>query len=236
MLGIAAVWFTKAVVGIASSAVLAPLVVVPALIYVIFKGYLTQLSGPGGWSATFKVTNASVSFGTQKLDMAAQAQMLPKGSAGELREAIEQLDPNEPVLLTIKLGERYSHQVLRRYLEALNSLPRFRLVVFLDSSNRFLGCIGANGLESLLVSGNLGSIFLEAIEDNRISVFARYPGVVREVIKTDATNTEALTLMERYGLDALAVVDENRHIKGVVERQQIVTKLLLSVVHDATKL
>src|SRR5436309_2298148 len=60
LLGLGVVWFAKAVAGITSGAILSVLVIMPALLYVILRGDLAELRGPGGWAATFKVTTATV--------------------------------------------------------------------------------------------------------------------------------------------------------------------------------
>jgi len=48
LLGLGVVWFAKAVAGITSSAILSVLVIMPALLYVILRGDLAELRGPGG--------------------------------------------------------------------------------------------------------------------------------------------------------------------------------------------
>jgi CBS-domain-containing membrane protein len=62
----------------------------------------------------------------------------------------------------------------------------------------------------------------------------QYPGILKNVIKSDATNVEALGAMDQYALDALAVVDEDRQLKGIIEREQLMSRLILSLVNDAT--
>lgn len=44
-----------------------------------------------------------------------------------------------------------------------------------------------------------------------------------------ATNAEVLEAMTMYNLDAIAVVDQDRRMQGVVEREQLVSKLVLSL-------
>jgi CBS domain-containing protein len=58
--------------------------------------------------------------------------------------------------------------------------------------------------------------------------------MLKSVIPASATNSQALEAMSRLGLGALAVVGDDRHVKGVVEREQLMSKLILSLVDDAT--
>jgi CBS-domain-containing membrane protein len=37
-----------------------------------------------------------------------------------------------------------------------------------------------------------------------------------------------------WALGALAVIDDDRRVKGVVEREQLMSKLILSLIDDAT--
>lgn len=53
LLGVGVVWFTRKVVGVQDGTVLASLVIVPALVYLVLRGDLAELRGPGGWAATF---------------------------------------------------------------------------------------------------------------------------------------------------------------------------------------
>jgi CBS-domain-containing membrane protein len=43
------------------------------------------------------------------------------------------------------------------------------------------------------------------------------------------TNTQALSRMTALKLDTIALVDDRQHLLGVVEREQLVSKLLLSL-------
>jgi hypothetical protein len=104
LLGLGVVWFAKAVAGITSSAILSVLVIMPALLYVILRGDLAELRGPGGWGATFKVTTATVRFSAKKFDAVTSAQVIPKGSLSELDRLTNRFDRNEPVLMTVTMN------------------------------------------------------------------------------------------------------------------------------------
>jgi CBS domain-containing protein len=235
LLGLGVVWFARRIVGLNDGAILSVLVIVPALLYVVLRGDLAELRGPGGWGATFRVTKATVSFGAQSLDILDDPQLLSKGSTSDLDRRVEALDRDQPVLLTVALGERYTVRAMKTYLEKLAHLPRFKLVAFLDRDGRFIGCASPAGLLSLMQEPGLGSNFLEAVEEeNKAKVF-RYPGMLKSVILADTTNSQALDAMSGLGLTALAVVDDDRRVKGVVEREQLMSKLVLSLVDDATR-
>jgi CBS domain len=234
LLGLGVVWFAKTVAGVTSSAVLSVLAIMPALLYVILRGDLAELRGPGGWAATFKVTNAAVTFSAQKFDIVTEAQIIQKGSLSELDRLTSKFDRNQPVLMTISMNAKYEVHAMERYLETFTSWPRFKLVAFLDESGHFIGCASANGFYRLIRNYQLAHEFLSIVGAGDQREIFRYPGILRNVINTEATNAEALAAMDQHGLGALAVVDEDRHVKGIVEREQLMSTLILSMVKDAT--
>ncbi len=234
LLGLGVVWFAKAVVEITSSAILSVLVIMPALLYVILRGDLAELRGPGGWAATFKVTTATIAFAAQKFDMVTDAQIIPKGSLSELDRLTSRFERNQPMLMTVTMNAHYDVQAMERYLQTLTSWPRFKLVAFLDETGRFVGCASASGFYSLIQNHQLAREFLQIVQTGNEHGIFRYPGILKKIITPDATNAEALAVMDQYALDALAVVGEDRHLKGIIEREQLISKLILSLVNDVT--
>jgi CBS domain-containing protein len=53
--------------------------------------------------------------------------------------------------------------------------------------------------------------------------------MLRKVVSADATNAEALAAMNEYNLDAIAIVSENRRLRGVAQREQLVSKLVVAL-------
>jgi hypothetical protein len=124
LLGLAVVWFARRIVGLNDGALLSVLVIVPALPYVVLRGDLAELRGPGGWGATFRVTKATVSFGAQSLDTLDDPQLLEKGNISSLDDRVQALDRDQPVLMTVTLGEHYTSTILpARWRPTLRSWP-----------------------------------------------------------------------------------------------------------------
>jgi CBS domain-containing protein len=235
LLGLGAVWFAKAVAGVTSSAILSVLAIIPALLYVILRGDLAELRGPGGWAATFRVTNATVTFAFQKFDLVAAAQRIQKGSLSDLDRLVGRLNRNDPVLLTMTMHKHYDAEDMEQYLKVLSDWPRFKLVAIMDESGRFVGCASASGFHGLIRNGRLAHEFLRFVEEGNQDEVFRYPGILEKVISAETTNAGALAAMDELGLDALAVVGEDRHVKGIVERERLVSKLILSLAEDAAR-
>ena len=73
----------------------------------------------------------------------------------------------------------------------------------------------------------LGQNFLAAINDSDINEVFRYPGTLKEVMLTTETNIQALSRMTSLELDTVAIVNAERNLLGVVEREQLVSRLIL---------
>ncbi|MDQ3639076.1 MAG: CBS domain-containing protein, partial [Actinomycetota bacterium] len=56
-----------------------------------------------------------------------------------------------------------------------------------------------------------------------------YPGVVRKTISTRSTNAEALREMMAKNLEALVVTDEDNRLKGIAEREHVLTRMVLDM-------
>jgi CBS domain-containing protein len=75
----------------------------------------------------------------------------------------------------------------------------------------------------------LGHAFVDAIGRGETEEVFSFPGTLRKVVPPSATNAEALSAMTANDLGAIAVVGEDRRLRGVAEREQLVSKLILSL-------
>jgi CBS domain-containing protein len=70
---------------------------------------------------------------------------------------------------------------------------------------------------------------LSAVQQGDANQVFSFPGMLRKVVPPSATNAEALSAMTANNLEAIAVVGDDRKLQGVVEREQLVSKLVLSL-------
>jgi hypothetical protein len=230
LLGLGVVWFARKVADIDDGVVLASFVIVPALLYVVLRGDLAELKGPGGWVASFvRVAQTEVSATGDTVIMSEDVQIIEKRTTEELLTRAPRLKSDEPVLMTMTLGNNYIKDEVTGYLDALSRFPRFRLVALVDASGEFLGCMTPPELSGLMRSPLLAQGFLNAIKDDDAREVFRYPGTLKEVMLRTETNTQALSRMTALKLDTMALVDDRQRLLGVVEREQLVSKLLLSL-------
>jgi CBS domain-containing protein len=80
-----------------------------------------------------------------------------------------------------------------------------------------------------IIQGDLGNKFIKLINDGNVLELVDFPGVMTQTVSTDDSNIEALNRMMASNLDAIPVIDESRKLKGVVERGQILGKLMLAM-------
>lgn len=235
LLGLAVVWFARKVAGVQDGAVLAAFVIVPALLYLALRGNLAELRGPGGWAATFiRAARERVSAAGETLDVSEDVQIIEKESIAGLTNRVRTLRPDQPILMTITLGKPYTQKDIQGYLETLSPFPRFRLVVLLDGSGAFVGCMSPVELGGLMRTDALSASFLQAVGRGDKREVLLYPGTLQHVVPSSATNADALSAMTEYNLGAIAVLDEGLRLRGVVEREQLISKLVLSLA-DATQ-
>ena len=196
----------------------------------VLRGDLAELRGPGGWAASFvQVARATISAAGETLDVDQDVQIIQKESASALGKRTRRLMGTKPILMTMTLGRGYSVPELQSYLRTLSQFPRFCLIAFLDSSGQFLGCASPTGLAALMQIDGLGRAFVEAIRGGDSEEVFSFPRTLRKVVSPTATNAEALEAMTANDLGAIAVVGEDRQLRGVVEREHLVSKLVLSL-------
>jgi predicted transcriptional regulator len=71
---------------------------------------------------------------------------------------------------------------------------------------------------------------VNAVNQGQIAQVLRYPGVVKRTISTKSTNAEALREMQEQNIEALVVIDDQQKLRGVVEREQVLGRMMLSLV------
>jgi CBS domain-containing protein len=231
-LGFLAVLLSKELLKLESEVSLVFLLLAPIIIYLIFSGRLTEFRA-GGLEAKFvSIANMSVELSSETIEPSVnEMEIVAKGGARELQRQLQRLDESKPIILTLTLGKEgyYNQEVWLRYMEALSQYRNFKFVVVLDQENDFLAYIPAWAMLQILKMGALGYEFVWIINEGKIRELRQYPGVVTKTISTKSTNLEALREMTDQNLEALVVIDEKRKLKGIVEREQVLSKLLLGM-------
>ena len=62
-----------------------------------------------------------------------------------------------------------------------------------------------------------------------------FPGILQTTVNADATNVDALHAMQKLNLDAIVAVDAEHKPVGVVERDQLLTRMMLRLAGEGIK-
>lgn len=230
------------------------LLIFPIIVWALFSGRLSELSGPGGWSAKFRdiseapasadLLSADLLSGDLPADIVEFRNILRKGSVSQLI--------NNPVLFqggpqAVKFPLRhanedetenkYSASVISIYLARLLALDSRALVVFTDEDDRLLCWTSASQFASLLSLSRNDTYLFETHEFEKQIIDALNHRDVNSLITLLAakitkiipktTNAEAIKLMVLCHTDQIVAVDENGKPIGVIRREDILTKLLM---------
>jgi CBS domain-containing protein len=218
--------------------VLVFLLVMPILIYAIISGILKEFRGPGGWGASFN-SIATTSVSDTSSDTLAHSQVsvdddtvqiLPPGGTETHQVETPELDETRPIVITVTFGKGgYTVADLHDYVEKYYRYRSFELVVFLTSGKQFVAFMPAWAAKQILNDPKRKSAFVEAINEGDSDKLYTCPGVVSKAISTKSTNAEALREMIERNSRFLVITDEKDRLKGIVEREQVIGKMVLAL-------
>jgi predicted transcriptional regulator len=83
--------------------------------------------------------------------------------------------------------------------------------------------------KTVLNTPNMGAEFVTVINDGDPNKLFQYPSVVRKALSTRSTHAEALREMIQRNVEALVVTDETNQLKGIAEREQILSRMMLAL-------
>jgi CBS domain-containing protein len=234
LLGFAIVWFVKTIVKIEDNAVYVSLLFIPVLVYVIISGRLKELKGPGGLEARFSEAAAQeIKPVSETIEPSVEEmQVVAKEGLRVLQRKKPDIDETRPIIMTMVPGKGryYDWNAVAQYVSFLGQYRNFKFVVFLDDKEHFVAYMPSWAFKGLISLPELAGEFISVVNEGRMQDLCRYPGVVKETISTKSSNVEALRRMTAENLEALVVIDEDRKLKGVIEREQVISKIMLTLV------
>jgi len=232
ILGGLIVWLAKVLLKIEGDAIFITLLLVPILVYLIASGRLTELRGPGGLELKLSnVAESAVELPSEPIKTSvSDVDRVTKMGPEDLYRRIDFLDETKPITFSLTLGRiRYSKEAVLQYMDTLLQYRTFKFVVLLDDEDNFVAYIPSRTMFNLLKMEDTGDQFIQSINEGNVLKLQKYPGVITKALSIQASNVDALREMTERNLEALVVIDKDQKIKGVVEREQIVNKLLLGI-------
>lgn len=208
---------------------------VPLLAYLLLSGAIAEF-GFGGVNAKF---NRAASTAMTLADV---GPMMPSSGdfdqVGEEGSAAVQhmldtykLSEARPIVLNLKLGRGdYEQEQTLGFITQLSAHRSFKLVTFLDRHDRVVAYMPFWAARLLLLDREEGERFISTINDNQVGALLDYPQVDARLLRSQDTNAQALRQMRAQNLEALVVVDADGRLKGVVERDDVVSSMMLALV------
>jgi CBS domain-containing protein len=225
----------KSQLGVAESATLIALILIPLIVYGVVSGRLTEFKGPGGWSATFKkVSSQAVELTGVAIE---DTVMIEKMGPRETLLQFEQTQAGKPVIMTLTLGnQNYIANAIRSVVKDTAQYPEFKFVVFVEQQGKVVSYAPVRKFRMELERDQARSERLvAAINSGMADEVRHFPEMRIETVSRTTSNADALEKMEKLKLDAILAVDENDKPIGVVERQHIVNQMVMTLAKRASE-
>lgn len=237
LIGLLALLMAKFALKVDQDAVLVTILLVPVFIYLILSGQLKEIRGPGGLRAIFNDVAHRPSLEIRQkesMDVADMVELQRSGPTAITRKLYELSKVRKHIVLTVTLKnqrEYYVPNLIVGYLQILLEYQSFRFLVILDESQRVFAYISGwrameiIKLESEIQGQNLS--FVTAINAGDKSILRGYE-LIEKTARSSDSNEDILTKMMEARSDALIVTYDDGRLKGVVEREQILSELMLA--------
>jgi CBS domain-containing protein len=242
VLGFAAIYVVAQVAEVKDGAVLAAVLIVPALLYLMLSGRVNELKGPAGLEVRLsEVANQTIPVAGKDRPEGAlayeQLRQVETGRRESFLRRIRDITPQEPVILTLTLGsDSIDGNAAANYARGLGQFSRFRFVAVLDSHEhgKLVSYMEERAFRHLIESDVVDAQeLLNNIEQKNVGAVRAFPGMVITSVTPGTSIADALRQMEKLRLNAL-LVTENGHVKGIVERERLANALLLSLIEHST--
>ena len=215
------------------------LIIAPLLAYIILvsAGKIEEI-GFGGIKAKFgKAATETVKpdfgeIGPSFEDLVAVGQ---KGIVA-LEEMLQtyNLGESKPIIVIIKLGRvDYKREETLGFINKLLQYRSFKFIVFSDSKDRLVTYMPSWAVKQTLSKRELGNEFISIInQDGRQNELLDFPHVIKDTLNIESGNGEALQMMEKLNLNALVVTDSEKLLRGVIEREEILSRMILTLIES----
>jgi CBS domain-containing protein len=236
VLGFAGIYVIAKVADVKDGTVLAAVLIVPAVLYLLLSGRVSDLRGPGGLEV--RLTHAAsqaipLSHGERGSSAVAfeKVREVHEGRKQSFLAKVKDIAPEDPVVLTLTLGSGPIDGVAAAdYAKGLTQFPRFRFVAILDEHDRLVAYMPATAFRHMIESDVFDAqALLNNIEQKNVTGLLTFPSMFVATATSRSSVAEALREMDQAGLPALLVTDRGK-ITGIVERDQLANKLLLSLI------
>jgi hypothetical protein len=227
------VWLAREFIGSVDGSVLIALLLLPLIVYLSASGRLAEFKAPGRIEAKFAQAAAeSISQASETVVYDDPQIVAKEGVRNLIQRKMQEIDESKPVVMTMTVGgqAQYNPHDVEQYIGVLSQFRNFKFVLFLDRDDRFAAYMPTWALKHLLQIPDLAREFLNAVSQGQTAQLRRYPGIVKKTISTKSSNADAPHEMLEQNIEVLVAIDEQRILCGVVEREQVLRRMMLSLV------
>jgi CBS domain-containing protein len=234
-LGFAAILLVAKVADVKDGTVLAALLLLPALLYLLLSGRVTDLKGPGGLEVQLaKVANQTIPIAGHEQDGAAlsyeEVRPVERGRAESFLDRVRNITPADPVVLTLTVGSgKIDGKVAADYARGLTQFPRFRFVAVLNEDKTLISYMNESAFRHVIAADVVdAAILLDNIEKQNLGPIRGFTGMITTTVAPGVSIADALRTMDSERVEALLVTEGGR-IRGIVERDRLANALLLTI-------
>lgn len=237
VVGIIVVYVMKMYLALEGDNLFVSLLLIPVVIYLVLSGRLSELRA-GGFEMVFnQALKETVMPSPSSIELPIDPlEAVEKGGYSPLQETMRRLSSfrdTKPVTLTLNLGRGYFDEAILLYISSLSQFPSFKFVVLLNEINKVVGYFLVNTFLQIIQNDDISQRFISSIRNADLEELNNFPGIITETVSPNASNIEALEILQKGDYDALLVVDDNRNLRGVVQRDKIIGNMLLSMASPA---
>jgi hypothetical protein len=206
----------------------------PLVLYLILSGRVSEFA-----AGTMSVKLNDVSRGPvgQAVIPRTEYVIVDLGPRSDPNQPIMKTNPNRDQVLTLTQGGGpYDRDEVLHRLKTLGTMSPVPFLIVLDDRERVLAYMTFRSALDVLEREERGDLFIELVNVGDPDVFdggGGFTAVKTETLEQNATNAEALSTMEKIDLDALVVVDRKGRFAGVVERDRVLSRMMLALVSSS---
>jgi hypothetical protein len=223
--GVCAVWFVHSVLDVEGDAILVALLATPLVLYLILSGRVREFAAGSLSVKLTEVSREPVKETYVTADLVLESDPYHPDT--------EKVDPNRPQVATLTSGDRRLERVdLLKWLRNMAATKPVPLLVVRSDRDQVLAFMSYRSAIDLLETDR-GDQFLKLVSSGDLDAFddgGGFSAVRTETLRSDATNEEALATLEETGLDTLVVVDRKSRFQGILERNRVLSRMMLALV------
>ncbi len=123
----------------------------------------------------------------------------------------------------------YKKEVLEKYIDRLSRYQTFKFMVFVDQRDRLFAFMPPLAVLQILKGGQADQ-FIQLVKNGNVAELSgEFPSLITRKISVEENILDALKVMTEEYLDAIPLVDKQGKVIGLVEREQVLSKLILAL-------